>query len=190
MTNLNLQLHAEGEPVEVENAGAEQAAENKPSYDELVRKLADAEALAVRNKNALDNASKQAADFKRQLREKQSEQERIEADKAEELAELESLRKQVKKMGLKDKLVGASMTSEMADKFADAILDSDPDGLVDYINDFAKSIKAAAMQEFLSERGNPKGGIGSNNAEDDAVKFAKAAASRLKNDGGNLEKFL
>lgn len=191
MKTLNLQLHAEGEQQGIDNAGAEQAADNRPSYDELVQKLAEAEALATRNKNALDNASRQAADFKRQLREKQSEQERIEADKAEELAELESLRKQVKKMGLKEKLIGASMTGDMADKFADAILESDPDGLVNYINEFAKSIKAAAMQEFLSERGNPKGGIGENAAEDDAIKFAKAAASRLKNaDGSNLEKFL
>ena len=184
---LELQLHAEGEVQPEPEQGNEP--ENKPSYEELVQKLAETEALATRNKNALDNASRQAADFKRQLREKQSEQERIAADEAERLAELESLRNQVKRMSLKDSLAGISMQGDMADKCADAILDGNADDLIPTIGEFAKAIKAQAMQEFLGGRATPKGGTDDRGTESDAVRYAKLSAERFKTDGKGLEKF-
>lgn len=184
---LELQLHAEGEVQPEPEQGNEP--ENKPSYEELVQKLAETEALATRNKNALDNASRQAADFKRQLREKQSEQERIAADEAERLAELESLRKQVKRMSLKDSLAGISMQGDMADKCADAILDGNAEDLIATIGEFAKAIKAQAMQEFLGGRATPKGGTDDRGTESDAVRYAKLSAERFKTDGKGLEKF-
>ena len=184
---LELQLHAEDAGQPEPEQGNEP--ENKPSYEELVQRLAKAEALATRNKNALDNASRQAADFKRQLREKQSEQERNAADEEERLAELESLRKKVKRMSLKDSLTSISMQGDMADKCIDAILDGNTDDLIATIGEFAKAIKAQAMQEFLGGREKPKGGTDDRDTESDAVKYARLSAERMKTDGKGLEKF-
>lgn len=95
-------------------------------------------------RTALSNANSQAADYKRQLREKQSEQERAEAERIErEKAveeELRNLRRDKSVSGYLAQCISLGYSNELASRAAEAMADNDAATIL------------ACQQEFLEAK--------------------------------------
>ena len=118
----------------------------------------DAPAPAVNDsadklRRALEKANSEAAEWKRQLREKQSEAERAEAERAEKdkavMDELEALRKERTISKLEAKYLAAGYTPELAAASAKAAADGDTDTVLAnqmaFIEVTKKNLEAAAL---------------------------------------------
>ena len=128
---------------------------NNPSMEELMSQLAAARADADRYKNANDKLSKESADYKRQLRAKQTAEEQEAEAKAEAQRiadeERESMRKELNHI----KAVNAykSIADEKAiEKLIDAVSDADHNAIATIISNECKKAVAAAEAEWLKSR--------------------------------------
>ncbi len=127
-------------------------------------------------KDALSKANSQAAEWKRQFREKQTEQERTEAERAErEKAveeELRTLRRDKTVSGYIAEYLNLGYSNELARKAAEATADGNAAGIFECQQEFwsvkKKELEAAALgkQPSLSVGGTPSSA--SANPEDDA----------------------
>ena len=121
----------------------------------------------TRLKNALNKASAEAADFKRQLREKQSEQERAEADAREKEEKIEKelaeLRKEKEVSTYKANYLALGYDDELATKAAQAKADGDTATEFECQKTFNEKIEASHKAELignqpeLSKGENPSG---------------------------------
>lgn len=139
------------------NVGAEDVnvTENKETqgkpeidYEAEYKKM---KAECAKLKSATDKACSQAADMKRQLREKQSEAERLEADRQEAeaamKAELEAFRQREKISTYKSKLMESGYDSDSAQKMAEGL----PDGISDEFFTAQKTFLEARAKAIESE---------------------------------------
>lgn len=131
---------------------------------------------------ALSKANSEAAEYKRALREKQTEAERAEAERAEaartreeKLAELE---KRIAISDMEKKYLAAGYPADLAAASAKAFADSDTDEVfriqMDYIEATKKSIEAAALgkQPPLSVGKPPEPASREDAIAADAMKYA------------------
>ena len=117
-------------------------------------------------KSALSKANSDAADWKRQFREKQSEQERAEAERAERekaaLEELTALKKERMIDKLEKQYLTVGYSAELAAQSAKAQADGDTESVLKYqmayLEQKTKDIEAAALsnQKGLSVGDPPK----------------------------------
>lgn len=180
---LNLQFFADGGSDDGEGS------EGKPSYDDLVRQLASANASLEKLKNAKDSATSQAAEFKKQLRELMDDEQRKEAERkdAEESRnkELEDLRKAVGQMKAVEKYRKMGMDEALAEETATAEMDGDQDKVASCFEKHIKAVKASEYQRFLDERKDPNSGRGSG-SDSTAEDLAKKAASARGNANSDI----
>lgn len=189
---LNLQFFAEdgghGE------GGNDSGTDNKPSYEELAKQLASAKADAERWKAASDKNSSQVAEYKKQLREYMSEEQRKEAERKDadeaNAKELNDLRNEVAKIRAVEKFRKLGMSEELAQTAADAEVNGDSDKVAECYEKHVKAVEANAYQKFLDERKDPASGRGKGGSdeEDTATKLAKQAADRRGTADGDIIK--
>lgn len=150
-----------------------QVAEPAPKAEE---KQPVENAEIVKLKAALSKANSEAAEWKKALREKQTEQERKEAELAEqrklELEELESLRKEKRISGYKSKLMEAGVDHATADLMANSLPDGVGDEYFAAVKSFNTNQRQAIETETLNKQpklsvGTPPSG-GSIRTEEDA----------------------
>lgn len=105
----------------------------------------------LRLKAALSKANSEAAEFKRQLREKQTEQERAEAERADAAKklqdELAEYRKRERIASYKSKLMEAGVSADMADLMAKSL----PEGVSDDYFATTKQYFEKQKQEIRAE---------------------------------------
>ena len=107
-------------------------------------------------KAALSRANGEAAEYKRQLREKQTEAERAEAERAEAdkamREELEALRKEKCVSDYTAKCVALNMDADLAGKTATALADGDMDSVFDCLKAFVEATKTRLNNEALNRQ--------------------------------------
>ena len=107
-------------------------------------------------KAALSKASADAAEWKRQLRQKQTEQERAEADRLEQerqmREELESLRKEKQVSDLTAKCVALNFEPDLAAQTANALAEGNMDGLFDCLKTFVEATTTRLNNEALNRQ--------------------------------------
>ena len=127
------------------------AANPEPKKDE---KPVNAEVEKL--KAALSRANGEAAEYKRQLREKQTEAERAEADRIEQekamREELETLRKEKAVTEYTNRCLALDFGEELAAKTANAIADNDMDSMFEYLKAFVAETKTRLENEALNRQ--------------------------------------
>ena len=107
-------------------------------------------------KAALSRANGEAAEYKRQLREKQTEAERAEAERAEAdkamREELEALRKEKRVNDYTAKCVALNMDADLAGKTATALADGDMDFVFDCLKAFVEATTTRLNNEALNRQ--------------------------------------
>ena len=147
------------ENIVVEQAVAEQA---EPAKTEPVKETKPDPELE-KLKAALSRANSEAAEYKRALREKQTEKERADAERAEAdkamREELETLRKEKRVSEYTAKCVTLNMDAELAGKTANALADGDMDSVFDCLREFVEATKTRLNNEALNRQSGLSAGI-------------------------------
>lgn len=175
MIPMNLQLFAETiNPDSAENPepqdddGGENPEEDKkeetPSVEELMTQLAKERAEKARLKNSFDEASSEAAKYKRQLREKQTAKEIEDEEKQKEaeahkayVAELENFKK---KAEAKARWALLGMSEDLATKAAEAEVKGDMDELASVQKKHQDALLKQKEKEWLKSRPDINAGNG------------------------------
>ena len=107
-------------------------------------------------KRLLSKANSDAADWKRQLREKQSAEEREKAERAEQEQamrdELETLRKEKRVSDYTGKCLALNMDADLAGKTANALADGDMESVFDCLRAFVEATKTRLNNEALNRQ--------------------------------------
>lgn len=107
-------------------------------------------------KAALSRANGEAAEYKRQLREKQTEAERAEAERAEQdkamREELETLRKEKRVSDYTGKCLALNMDADLAGKTAAALADGDMDSVFECLKAFVDATVKRLNNEALNRQ--------------------------------------
>lgn len=158
--NINITQATETDATNDTNAQpAGNASENTPDYEAVIAQL---KAENERYKEAASRANSQAADFKRQVRERQSEAERAEAERKEREAaqaeELAQLRKSVQLTRYANRLMESGYDAATANSMAANL----PDGITDDFfaaqKTFIEAQKQLIKSEVLNEQPKPTTG--------------------------------
>lgn len=151
---------AETENVIVENENAEgktPEAEATPEVDEKDKEI-------LKLKKRLSEVNSESANYKRQLREKQSADEKAEADRAEAQAkmeqELKELRREKTVSDYRSRFIGLGYADDDATKNANALADGDIDSLFNNFKSHIENIKKSVTVEAMDRQnglsvGNP-----------------------------------
>lgn len=184
-----------------QSAGGAYGEQGKPSYEELLEKLAqsetratNAETEAKRMKAASDKASSEAANFKKQLMAKMTAQEQANAAEAEEKEtrdrEFNEMKVQLKTIEATKRYMTIKMTEEKAEETAKAEISGDMGKVISNISMHIKELEKAAGEEainkFLIERPDIKAGNGNAEklslAEEKAKEFVSRKRSAINNE--------
>lgn len=156
-------------------------AETTPTVEELQAQLAKATADAERYKSANDKLSKESADYKRQLRAKQSEDERL----AEEQAEAQRIRDEeyeaVKAENNRMKATNAYKSikdEKTVEKLIDAVSDADHNAIATIIANECKKAVAEAEAQWLKDRPPVSSGVYSNMTREQIMAITDRAVRR------------
>lgn len=107
-------------------------------------------------KEALSRANSQAADYKRQLREKQTEQERAEAERLEaekaKDARLAELERTVAITDYTNKCLALDFDAELATQTANAFADGNMESVFDCLKQFVEATKTKLANEALNRQ--------------------------------------
>ena len=167
-TNTNNQ--GAGEQTQSQNNDTD----NNQSVEQM---LAEVMAENKRLKKAVDKASSEAANYKKQLMSTKSEADKVAIEKAEEdasiKAELEELRKESKINGFKADFLGSGYSDDLAQKAAEAMYENDTDALFQlqkqFLSEHDKAVRAKLMKDM------PAPAIGN----DENVSMTKAEFEKL-----------
>ena len=114
-------------------------------------------------KEALSRANSQAADYKRQLREKQTEQERAEAERLEaekaKDARLAELERTVAISDYTNKCLALDFDAELAATTANALADGNMDTLFDCLKSFVEAAKTKLANDALNRQPSLSAGV-------------------------------
>ena len=114
-------------------------------------------------KAALSRANSEAAEYKRALREKQTEKERADAERAEAdkamREELETLRKEKRVSDYTGKCLALNMDADLAGKTAAALADGDMDSVFDCLKAFVEATTTRLNNEALNRQPSLSAGI-------------------------------
>lgn len=175
------------------NEGAENSADKKPTYDELVAQLAAANANMERLKAATNKATKQAADYKKRLHEKMSPEE-LDVEKSttarneteDRLRELEAELSRIK--SVERYMSVFKMDKESAEKFAQLEVDGKAEELASAMSKHIEAIEKAAFKKALSSRPESHAGNADGKGETQAERIAKGLKARSSGIDENILK--
>ena len=203
---MNLQFFAkssengevdEGETRKEDSGIEDENEEGAPTVEELMAQLAEERAKSARLQNEKDNASSEAANFKKQLRAKMTANEREEAEKkARDEAiekELQDLRNESRINKYSKRFMGVGMDEASATELAGLIGEiAEPDKFFSALDNFVKStIKKAgedSVEALIKNNPSIKAGNGDRDGESLAVKKAKELAGGEKMVNQNILK--
>lgn len=196
---MNLQTFAEpgddggsGEGSESGDGGGEES--KTPTVEELLTQLAAERAKSANLQNEKDKASSEAANFKKQLRQKMTADEQAEAAKAEaeaaKDARIQELETEFRKMNYSKRYMGVGMDEQTATELAGLTGEiTDVDKFFSALDKFVKAAVKKAGEDSVEAliKSNPavKAGNGDGDKESEAVRLAKESAARRKNKGFN-----
>jgi hypothetical protein len=131
----------------------------------------------IKLKEASNKASKEAAELKRQLQSKMTEQERAETEAAEKQAKIEAELAELRRVNtISDntaKFTGLGYELEDAKAIAVATLDGDTDKIIELTKAHEESVKTALKKELMDESGKvtkPDPGAGGSGGEENPFK--------------------
>lgn len=153
MANENVTTGTETTVTETQQTQTQES--NTPTVEELMAQLATAKADAEKFKNANDKLSKESADYKRQLRAKQTaEEQEAEAQKeAQRQAdeERESMRKELNHIKAVNAYKAIS-DEKTVESLIDAVSDADHNAIAQIIANECKKAVAEAEAKWLKDR--------------------------------------
>lgn len=167
-----------------------------PSREELVAQLAAERARSAKLQNVADKASSEAANSKKQLREKMTADEIAKAeDKAERealIAEVKQLRKESRDSKYSKRYMGIGMDEAAATEMAELTGEiADVDKFFSALDKFVKAAAKKASEDYvqtlIKNGGSINAGSGDADKESEAVRIAKESAARRANKGFNSE---
>lgn len=185
---MKLQFFADGE-----EGNSEQGDGNNPSYEDLVRQLAEEKANSAKLKAASDKQSADISKYKNQIKDLMTEDQRKAAEKKEQeestLQELENLRRELGQMKAIAKYRALGMDEALAKETAEAEIAGDMDKVAECYEKHINTVKANEYQRFLDGRDDPHSGRGngSNNVAEDLAR--QAAKTRRSADTNILEQY-
>lgn len=151
------------ETYETSNTAEVQDEPKKPADTKATEKPDRKDAEIEKLKAALNKASADAADWKRQFREKQTEQERTEAERAEAdkqlREELETLRKEKAVADYSNRCVTIGFDGELAAMTANAIADGNMDAMFDCLKQFVEATKTKMANDALNKQPTLSAGV-------------------------------
>lgn len=128
----------------------------QPVKPEPVKDEKPANAEVEKLKAALSRANGEAAEYKRQLREKQSAEERAAAERAEQEQamrdELETLRKEKRISDYTGKCLALSMDADLASQTANALADGNMESVFDCLRAFVEATTTRLNNEALNRQ--------------------------------------
>lgn len=131
--------------------------EPTPSLDELSKQIKDLQAQLAKQKKATDNASSDAADWKKKYNSTLSEAQRIEAERAEaekKLREENEALKRDRTIGTySNRALALGYDADLAAKTAEAMANGDMNAVFDSIGELIQTVKTKAITENLSKQG-------------------------------------
>ena len=152
--NTNATVEAQ-ETVEVPEVQTPEA-DNQPSVEELQARYSAVKAQNAKQKAAIDKLTKEAAETKRQLREKMTEQEQAAAIKEEEeaarLEYVKDLEDYKRRNEAKERYILQGMDAELAKQAADAEITGDMDALADIQKQHTDNLLRAKEAEWKKSR--------------------------------------
>lgn len=208
---MNLQMFAESETTtgtgsgngDADNSNSDPSSkEDTPSVEELLAQLAAERAKSAKLQNEKDNASSEAANFKKQLRQKMSADEQAEAAKAEaeaaKDAKIRELESKFRVMDYSKRFMGVGMEETAATELAGMAGElAEPDKFFSALDKFVKAAIKKAGDDRVEEltRNNPSIAAGNGDAdkESEAVRIARESAARRsgkKFDEGALKQWM
>lgn len=133
-----------------------QAAEPTPSVEDLAKQIKDLQAQLAKQKKATDNASSDAADWKKKFNATLSEAERAEAARAE----AERILREENEALKRDKTIGAysnralalGYDADLAARTAEAMANGDMDAVFDGIGQLIQTVRTNAVTESLAKQ--------------------------------------
>lgn len=179
---MNIQFFADGDSGDEGNTGGSE--DGKPSYEDLVKELAQEKANNARLKAASDKQSADISKYKNQIKDLMTEEQRKAAEKKEQeentAQELDDLRKELGQMKAIAKYRALGMDEDLAKETAEAEINGDMDKVTECYQKHIKAVQANEYQKFLEGRNDPHSGRGDekNSVAED---FAKQAAHARKN---------
>ena len=170
---MNLQLFAEnpeaGEKTTDDADTKSTDSQTEASIEQLMTELAKERAERAKLKNSLDEASSEAAKYKKQLREKQTAKEIEDEEKQKEaeahkayVAELESFKR---KAEAKSRYALQGMGEELATQAAEAEVKGDMDELANIQRKHTENLLKEKEKEWIKNRPD----INAGNSEDDEL---------------------
>lgn len=170
--------------------------------DEIIsalEKVADPNAEIEKLRNAVTKANSQAADFKKQLTAKRTDDENAEQQRADELADLQRQLKELQDSNsalLREKtlanyqaeFVKQGYDTELAVKAATALADGDMAKVFKFQSEFMTAHDTAYKASLMKDMATPPGADGKGGNDSEGVAFAKslaqqnAAASKASSD--------
>lgn len=201
LKNIGLQFFADPAQDDPGNATPDdQTPENNPddhTPDETAAELKRLQAELIKQKNALDNATKEAANYKKQLRAKQTSEE-AEAEAAKERqeameAELAELRKQSAMGSISKRVLTFIGDEKTADSVAEALYGAeDIDAAIDVISKAWAAKEKALRLEFSKLPPPASGGNETTSKKDveEGHKFGKAKMAAMQYSNEGLKKFM
>ena len=143
------------ETTETTAAKTNATTETTPTVEELAAQIAQLTADRDKYKSANDKLSKESADYKRQLRAKQTEEEQLAEEKAEadrlQKEELENLKKELNH----NKAVNAYKAipdEKMVESLIDAVSDADHSAIANILEKYANAKVKEAQAEWQKSR--------------------------------------
>lgn len=170
---------------------------DKPSYDDLVAELAKArteamQAQAARDKykNSIDDLTRKNGELTKQVRNRMSAAEQIDAAKkeAEEARrkEFDEMKSELATIRATKRYMVLEMEENLATETAKAEISGDMETVISNIAKHIKTIKDTAYQKALKDRPDPKAGNGDANDEN-ASALEMAAAYAGRQNGVNMD---
>jgi hypothetical protein len=164
--------------------------------DEIIsalEKVADPNAEIEKLRNAVTKANGEAAEYKKQLKAKRTDDENAAQEQADKLAEMqkqiealtadkENLVKEKTLASYREKFVAQGYDAELAGKAASALADGDMDKVFKFQSEFMTAHDTAYKASLLKDMPTPPGADGNGNSADSAgVAFAKSLAQQNAN---------
>ena len=158
--------------------------------DEIIsalEKVADPSAEVEKLRNAVTKANGEAAEYKKQLKAKRTDDENAAQEQADKLAEMqkqiealtadkENLVKEKTLASYREKFVSQGYDAELANKAASALADGDMDK-----SEFMTAHDTAYKASLLKDMPTPPGADGKGGSDSEGVAFAKSLAQQNAN---------
>lgn len=154
-----------------------------------IEKAPDPTAEVEKLRNAVTKANSQAAEYKKQLAAKRSDEENAAQEQADKFAELQkqneeyaktvaALTKEKTIATYKAEFVKQGYEAELADKAANALADNDTAKLFKFQSEFMAAHDTAYKASLLKDMPTPPGADGKSGTDSEGVAFAKSLAQQ------------